>query len=71
MTFVEMNGYDREELYDEVRQTLHRRGYTVEEGDDGVLYEGDGVVVEEVEEGIEINGPSESEEELIANLLTP
>jgi hypothetical protein len=71
MVFVEMNGYAREDFYDEVQQTLHRRGYTVDEGEDGVLYEGDGVVVEEADGGVEIKGPSDSEEELIESLLTP
>jgi hypothetical protein len=71
MVFVEMNGYDREEFYDEVQQTLHRRGYTVDEGEEDVLYEGDGVVVEEANGGVEITAPSEGEAELIQSLLTP
>lgn len=60
-----------EELYESVRDVLNHRGYKDLNGETDALYKSNEVTVELEEELLKIQGPSSSEEEIIANLLEP
>lgn len=69
ITYPEGLGHD--ELYNSVSTVLNDRGYKDRNGSSEALYDSGEVTVEAADEVLEIAGPSEGEEKLLANLLDP
>lgn len=64
-------GLEHEELYKSVSSVLNDRGYKDRNGESEALYDAGDVTVEIGDDVLEISGPSEGEEKLLANLLDP